>query len=334
MTEIDLLKRARPDVADPDPLTLARARLLTPEPVVRRSKGPRLVLAGALAFALAGGFLAADVLTKDKPIGATADASTFLVDAAGRTTPDAPIPPGHFRQVTLESSFTNAFTQNPTYVVTFFSRSDTWIPATPAQRFVRRTNKVTKVEFPSAAARDAARKVDPGLFNRPKATLGLSPCTVDPGGPCKAGWSTPTAEFLARQPRDPGALLAALRTSDGRTEDGVQPDVRAFEHLSTVLHSGLVPSDLRAALYRAAARIPGIQLLDDVTMNGRTGRAIGLLDKDIRTEIVISGTNGAYIGEQSVVVGSGRHLPGFHAGQIVDSASMTTRIVDSQPVVK
>jgi hypothetical protein len=181
---------------------------------------------------------------------------------------------------------------------------------------VRQGNKVVKVEFPTPAARAAARKVAPWLLTRTKPTVGLTQCGEAPGGQCKPSWITPTPQFLAGQPRDPDALLAALRK-----------DTTAIGHPS--------PPDLRAALYKAAAKIPGIQLLPDVvTLDGRHGRAIGLVETDLRHEIVIGDTNGEYIGERTVVVGSGRHMPGFHTGEVLDSASVSTRITATQPAVR
>ncbi|MEU4191058.1 hypothetical protein AB0E69_04110 [Kribbella sp. NPDC026611] len=341
MTEIDLLKRVRDDVPDPDRLALARARqqLFNPPaalPPLRRTR-PRLVLAGALAVTLAGGFLAADVITRDNAVqlGATADASTFLATAAARTGPDAPIPPGHFREIVRHTVFTETFVTNPTYQVTLFGRSEKWIPAAPARRYVQRQTKVSKVEFPTPAARAAAQKVAPYLLKTTKPTVDLSRCGEAAGGRCTPSWVTPTPEFLAKLPRDPNALLTALLADTTALGRPSPPNLRAFLHLSAVLNSGLVPADLRAALYQAAAKIPGIQLEKNVvTLDGRTGRAISLTETDLRHDIVISDA-GEYIGERTVVVnGPGRHLPGFHTGDIVDSMSVTTRITATQPAVK
>jgi hypothetical protein len=345
MTEIDLLKRVRDDIADPDPLVLARARgrLFNSPPVRRHGTRRRVLIAGGLAVALGGGFLVTDVVSRNHAVlpGATADAATFLSDAAVRTgaNPDTPIPPGHFRQITVESSMIDTFTSNPELRATIFGRTDTWIPATPTERYVRRTTKNARVEFPSAAARTAARKVAPYLFDQPRTTLGLSLCS-DPKGAgdpsrCEASWTTPTPAFLARQPRDPELLLAVLRKDTTGIGHPSTPDLRAFLHVSAALNSGLVPADLRAALYKAAAMIPGIQLGKDVvTLDGRKGRAIGFVDNDIRKELVISGDNGAYIGALDVIVGSGRHMPGLRTGDNLNSYSVSTRIVATEPAVK
>ncbi|MFD7158326.1 CU044_5270 family protein [Kribbella sp. NPDC059898] len=348
MTEIDLLKRVRDDVPDPDPYVLARTRhlLTAPEPAnPRRIVRRRVLVAGGLALTLAGGFLIADVVTRDHaaPLGATADAGTFLNDAAARigSNPDTPIPPGHFRQITVQSSMIDTFTSNPDLRATIFSRGDKWIPAKPTARYVQQGTKLVRVEFPSAAARTAARKLAPELFATPgRTTTGYAICS-DPVGPlnqsttrCEAGWTTPTPGFLAKLPRDPDALLAALRQDTTGVGHPSPPDFRAFLHLSSVLGSGLVPADLRAALYRAAAKIPGIELLNDVvTLDGHHGRAIGIVGQDVRKEIVVAPANGAFLGGRDVVV-PGHHGPGLRTGDIVSSYAVSTRIAATQPAVK
>ncbi|WP_427888856.1 CU044_5270 family protein [Kribbella sp. GL6] len=348
MTEIDLLKRVRDDVPDPDPYVLARTRrlLTAPEPAKpRRAVPPRVLVASGLALTLAGGFLIADVVTRNHaaPLGATADAGTFLSDAAARigSNPDTPIPPGHFRQITVQSSTIDTFTANPDLRATVFSRGDKWIPATPTARYVQQGTKLVRVEFPSAAARTAARKLAPELFATPgRTTTGYAICS-DPVGAlnqsstrCAASWTTPTPDFLAKLPRDPDALLAALRADTTGVGHPSPPDFRAFLHLSTVLGSGLVPADLRAALYRAGAKIPGVQLLDDVvTLDGRHGRAIGFTDQDIRKELIISPANGAFLGGQDVIV-PGHHAPGLRTGDVLSAYAVSTRITATQPAVR
>ncbi|MGZ0151025.1 CU044_5270 family protein [Kribbella sp. WER1] len=353
MTEIDLLKRVRADVPDPDPIVLARARrlLTAPAPAVHDARRPyavrpRLLVAGALTVTLAGGFLIADVVTRDHavPPGATADAGTFLNDAAAAigANPDAPIPPGHFRQITVQSSMIDTFTKNPDLRATIFSRSNKWIPATPASRYVLQGTKLVRVEFPSAAARNAARKLAPELFATPgRTTTGYASCS-DPirrsnpsSTQCQASWTTPTPAFLAAQPRDPEVLLAALRKDTTGFGHPSPPDFRAFLHLSTALESGLVPADLRAALYRAAAKIPGVQLLDDVvTLDGRHGRAIGYVGPGLRNEIIVSGTSGAFLGGRDVVLPGPGGVPGLRPGDVVTAYAVSTRITATQPVVK
>ena len=357
MTEIDLLKRIRDDVADPDPFVLARARrrMLTPPPVRRRAPRPRLLVAGGLALTLAGGFLVTDVVSHtNTPLpGMTADAGTFLADAATMTSsnPDAPIPPGQFRRITVQMSRIYPFGTNTRLRATVFSRFDTWIPAAPTRQYLMRVTENVKVDFATPEAREAARTQAPDLFDRPKPKFNRTSCgftttgnSRPPAPLCKPSWTVPTPDFLARQPRDPDALLAALRNDTAWLGAGMEPDRRAFHNMTSALGSGIVPADLRAALYQAARKIPGIQLLEDVvTLDGRRGRAIGLTQNGYRQDIIISASNGEYIGSRMVVTqdgpgpingGPGHPTKALRPGDIVYSTSVTTRITPTFPSTK
>jgi hypothetical protein len=358
MTEIDLLKRLRDDVPAADPLALARARqqLFTPAPVRRRAPRTRLLVAGGLALTLAGGFLAADVVNHNSnPLpGTVADASTFLADAASlsNANPDAPIPPGHYRQVTYQLRYIYAFGNTPDIRATVHTQIDQWRTADPTKEYPQLVHKYAKVDFETPAAEVAAHKLASDLFEHPKPRLEVTSCggisTVGnlpvPNAWCKPSWRLPTAEFLARQPRDPDALLAALRTgTDPLEPTGPDPDHKAFRRIGTALGSGLAPADLRAALYQAARKIPGIQLLDDVvTLDGRHGGAIGLVDNGFRQDIIISPSTGETIGYRVVVTpegpgklnGSPNHAEALRPGDILYATSFTTRITATAPPVR
>jgi hypothetical protein len=352
MTEIDLLKRVRDDVQDPDPLVLARARqrLLTPPPVRRRVPRRRVLVAGGLALTLAGGFLVADVVSHDSSVlpGTIADASTFLSDAAGLASanPDAPIPPGMFRRLTVRTARLTPLGSHPGLRATQYGSTDTWIPADGKPPFVTVVDRHHHVDFATPEARKIAAKEARYLLSPSKPSVMINSCGMAGRGGnivgpakqlCDASWQNPTLEFLAAQPRDPDALYVALRKN---TRMG-NPDVEAFRRIGDVLSTGIVPADLRAALYQAARKIPGIQLLNDViTVDGRRGRAIGLGDGDYRTDLLISGTNGQYLGTRIVIIKDG---PGdingnpensLQRGDILFSASATTRITSTRPPTK
>jgi len=360
MTEIDLLKRVRDDVPEPDPLVLARARqrLLTAPPVRRRVVRPRLVVAGGLALILAGGFLAADVMSRDGNSavpGATADAGTFLADAAAKAKadPEVSIPPGKFRQVTTERTFLYKFGPKKEFTATEHLRQDSWVTADPSRPYTLRIQELAKVDFATPQDKAAARRYAPFLLGHPKPRLGRATCRgvlIEPDtqtAPCTPSWEFPSPAFLAGQPRDPDELLAALRkyTPPVLPRDGVperqlelaraaamSPDQRAFGRIASALNSGFAPADLRAALYEAARKIPGMRLTDDVeTLDGRHGRAIGLaVNEGQRLDLIISPSNGQSIGSRLVDVGNGTAT-----NDVVYSAeSFTTRITPTQPLTK
>ncbi|WP_020391350.1 CU044_5270 family protein [Kribbella catacumbae] len=366
MNELDLLKQVRNDVPDPDPVVLARARqrLLSPPPV-RRTTRPRVLVAAALTLPLAGGFLAVDVISPDKsPLpGTVADASTFLADAAAQAAahPEAPIPPGQYRQVTTLQTYIYEFGPDHKFRATTLMQVDEWLPADATRQHLERVLSPVRVDFATPEAKAAARTLAPQLFQRPKPSIYRVTCkgaVIDQRtqpqvlkAPCTPDWHHPTAEFLAKQPRDPDALLAKLRNEplvkgpmtrlQDTREKNTPPDQKAFNRISGALASGILPADLRAALYQAARKIPGIQLLDDVvTLDGRHGRAIGFVYNGYRQDIIISPSNGQSLGSRLVVAdtaplnGESNVSGHLRPGDIYNATSITTQITATHPPTK
>ncbi|GAA1143692.1 hypothetical protein GCM10009630_47610 [Kribbella jejuensis] len=362
MTEIDALKRLNHDVPPADPLVLARARqrVLTPQPAKRRSTGARrMVLAGALAGTLAAGFLVNDVVTKNDGTvapGAAADAGTFLATAADQSTsaPDAPIPAGQYRRVTQRSQEGWNFGPRNEYHGTRLSVSDWWVPSTQRPPFTAISVLGAKQEFSSKAAEQLWHRTDP-LNVKPQKIQTADACAVLTGGAvvvqaqgttngCKAGWMNPSADFVARLPQDPAALLAALRKNDhtwpGLGDAPAQGDYRAFERAGSILVSGFATSERRATLYKALRGIRNIQLLPNaVNLDGKVGRAIGLVELwGIRKELIIDAKTGQFIGLREVATvtaplnGDGDPMP-LKSGDVISWTSVATRITPKHPKV-
>ena len=130
-------------------------------------------------------------------------------------------------------------------------------------------------------------------------------------------------------PKDPRALLDLIyeRTKGA----GKTPDSEAFVTIADGLRTGAVPAELRAALYKVAALIPGVKLSDrQATIDGRTGTAIGIPSPDgaARTDIIIDPDSGLVIGEQNVLL---KDYPGSPAGTVTSWTSVRTSVVDSAP---
>ncbi|TCC51056.1 hypothetical protein E0H75_13005 [Kribbella capetownensis] len=362
MNEIDLLKRVRDDVPPADPVALARARqrVLTPSPVRRFVGRRRVLVAGAVAATLAVGFLVNDVVIKDgatKP-GAVADASTFLANAAELTNanPDAPIPPGQYRQVTQRSQGTWRFGPHNSYVGTRLDVSNWWISADQKPPYTATSVLSAKKEFSSPAARTLWNKLDP-LNIKPEMIKSPYVCGVGTNGGylmlqkkdgkniCTPSWLMPSPDFLARLPRDPDKLLTALRHDGTPTKTrGQTPEslnLEAFDRVATVLASGIAPADLRAALYQAARKIPGIQLqADAVNLDGKSGLAIGLVEfLGVRKDLIIDPGTGQFLGLREVATVTGP-LNGdgdpqaLVRGDVVSWTSVSSRITPNRPVVR
>lgn len=138
-------------------------------------------------------------------------------------------------------------------------------------------------------------------------------------------------ESLEDLPRDPAALLRHIYTvtnGQGRSRDG-----EALVWIADTLRSGIVPAELRAALYKAAAGIPGVELIDNqANLDGRTGVAIGRTESDgNRQELIIDPTTGTMIGERDVVTGEAATASRVPSGTAIEWTAIVTSVTDSAP---
>lgn len=143
-------------------------------------------------------------------------------------------------------------------------------------------------------------------------------------------YGTPADEAdFAALPRDARVLLNRIyRTTLGQ---GQSPDGEALEWIAGQLRTGIVPADLRAAMYRAAALIPGVTVTEKETvLDGRTGVAIGRVEPatGARVEIVIEPQTGLMIGERRVATRTGYGIP---AGKVTESSAVTVKVVGTAP---
>jgi hypothetical protein len=82
-------------------------------------------------------------------------------------------------------------------------------------------------------------------------------------------------EDLESLPTDPDELLSVLR--EQVASGGLPGDVGVFRRIGQLLGRGDAPPELRASLYRAASRLPGIELVGPVTdPTGRLGVGVGM----------------------------------------------------------
>lgn len=157
---------------------------------------------------------------------------------------------------------------------------------------------------------------------------------VAPAGDLYEGASLTGDVDYADLPRGTDALLALiydLTTAEEGGPAGKSRDGAALTFIADTLRIGTVPADLRAALYRAAAQIPGVTITEEqATLNGSTGIAIGRLETagNVQQDIIIDLKNGQFIGEREIALDSENGLP---AGTVTHSAAVTTTVVDTAP---
>lgn len=118
---------------------------------------------------------------------------------------------------------------------------------------------------------------------------------------------------------DPSTLLAQMRAIDG----GPHTAAEDFVHVGDFLRETDASPALRAALYRAAALIPGVQLLGTVEDHfGRQGLGVALTTHDVRNELIFNSQTAALMGEQS---------SGSAAGSSSWAVYLDSNVVNSQP---
>jgi hypothetical protein len=133
----------------------------------------------------------------------------------------------------------------------------------------------------------------------------------------------------ATLPTDPDALLRRIYAdTEGQ---GQHPDDQAFDFIGETLHETILPPELLAALYRAAAKIPGVVLVkDSVDAAGRHGIAVGRTDQHgERREWIFDPATFDYLGERSYLV---RDNPAIGAkGMLTGTTAVLQRGVVDKP---
>ncbi|MFD7878901.1 CU044_5270 family protein [Streptomyces sp. NPDC059766] len=141
-----------------------------------------------------------------------------------------------------------------------------------------------------------------GLVREGGETLPINAELGDTDG-TPAGINRATYRWLGSLPTDPDKLLAYLYANTPHAE-GRGRDQAVFEQIGGLV-GGVMPPATAAALYRAAAKIPGVtaapQARDAI---GRRGLGIARDDTDygIRTEWVFDAKDYSYLGSRSYLI--------------------------------
>jgi hypothetical protein len=349
MDEIDLVRAARPSDTYPAPArAAARARLdaaiagaaapATPEPASQgwrpRRRVRRVAVAGALAVAVAVALTVTQQLSRDgaPPPAAPAANAAELADraAAAATAHPAPTPGPHqwvySRQLRVEHGGGEPFSEE------HWARVDGRKLAYPiSDRRVDHAEKVVKEtrDYRSMAGRPGC----PDPPDRIPPAVGLGRFFPDP----------------AAVPTDPDGLLAAVyrlvqdpACAPALVGDTVQD--RAFSLIDGMLQT-LLPAEVRAALFRALAKIPGVTVVQGATdAAGRRGVAFaraaaieGPGSSDwLRLEIILDRHAARYLGARQVVTrdhflpDTGRRGTWLREGQVlVSRAQLALGVVDA-----
>ncbi|SDO04744.1 hypothetical protein SAMN04487981_10856 [Streptomyces sp. cf386] len=171
--------------------------------------------------------------------------------------------------------------------------------------------------------------IDPAVNDSPEGeTLSLPD---EQGNTPEAYLNSPSYDYLAKLTTDPDALLAKIyKETEGH---GNTPDQEAFTTIGDLLGESYPPAELYSALFKAAAKIPGVVVVDDaVDAAGRHGVAVARLDETSgqREEWIFDRKTHVFLGERTVQVNTVGGEGGLiKPGTVVfTSAIMNRAIVD------
>lgn len=121
--------------------------------------------------------------------------------------------------------------------------------------------------------------------------------------PNRGGVGDPTYRFLQTLPTSPRALLSFIEQHMG----GELPrPVEAFTAIGDTIRETIAPPQVSAALYRAAALIPGVTVIKDATdAIGRHGIAVAQTYQGVRSEWIFSTGTHRYLGERDISTANG-----------------------------
>ncbi|KAB1140835.1 hypothetical protein F7R91_34395 [Streptomyces luteolifulvus] len=129
-------------------------------------------------------------------------------------------------------------------------------------------------------------------------------------------------------PTDPAALLKKIYA---RTNDESDRDQQAFTAIGDIVIEQLVPAGTSAALYRAAAKIPGVVVVDHAKdAAGRDGIALARVDQQSgeRTEWIFDRKTYAYLGSRGVQV---KQFEDIKPGTVIQRTAVLQRaVVDAE----
>jgi hypothetical protein len=121
--------------------------------------------------------------------------------------------------------------------------------------------------------------------------------------PYRGNVNDPTYWLLRSLPTDPHALL---RLVEQQMSGQLPRPEEAFTTIGDLLRESVAPPQVSAALYRAAALIPGVAVVADAAdAVGRHGVAVAFTYQGTRTEWIFSKQTLHYLGERDVDVANG-----------------------------
>lgn len=295
--------------AKADLLVAAGAREPAPEaPRAPRRRGRWMAAVGTVAAMVAGVLVVQTIQAGDHIPNAAAEQ---LNSAASKIdVVDEPLGPGEYRYVATHAWWLRA---GEGHVFLAENLLEKWVPDDDNQPWLERSHETGAYRW---VAGDEEAAKHQGLLPKP----GQPQSSTHPSCGRDCGWQVPSHAFLAGLPRDTDELYDRLRAdTDGR---GPDPDLEMVVYVADVLRSGMVPADLRAALYRVLGLVPGLEITEQVAnLDGVEGTAYGVSANGRRHDVIIDPKTGQFIGERQISENDSEQIP---AGTVTSYTSVTT----------
>ncbi len=161
----------------------------------------------------------------------------------------------------------------------------------------------------------------PGLLRQENPNVGAEDLILESTGGESLNYAT--FRYLTTVSTNPDVLLAKIYIETWGA--GPNPQQEAFVTIGDMMRESIVPADLAEALYKAAARIPGITVVDDaVDALGRHGVAIARTHAGMRTEWIFDRTTLQFLGERSVTTEQTEWGPG---DTVIGSTAVVVRAI-------
>ncbi|WPW29872.1 CU044_5270 family protein [Streptomyces atratus] len=268
------------------------------EPKARRFTMPRRAFAvPAMACALAGAvFVGASVFTSDGEGTGAADGSVLTTSVGAATTKGVP-------QLLDQISLAAAEVPDPkagqyVYIESKTANSYEKVVAGGSSLAI---DKLHRRQIWMSLDGTKGWLIDPAVNESPEGeTLSLPD---EQGNVPVATLNGPSYDYLAKLTTDPDKLLQKIyKETEGQ---GNSPDQEAFETIGDLLGESYPPARLYSALFKTAAKIPGVVVVEDaVDAAGRHGVAVARLDETSgeRVEWIFDKKTHVFLGERSVQV--------------------------------
>ena len=311
MNDLELMERFRADVAPADPVALSRARagMFRDHPVrrVRRSRWQLVPVAGLAAAATIAVAVTAWPSNGPPPAPDAAQLLRLAADEA-RQEPLLPARPDQFVFFETRVVYAEHIEKYP-------------VPVGPPRKYT------VPAGSPSAPPLDQRTQqmwlsVDGSRDGAWKGTA------VGPPGSRPLAVSAKVRHGAPAYRRDLPTEVAAMRNYLYAPGEGTgTADENAWGRVGDLLHDEYLPPDTAAALFEAAATIPGTTVRPgQVDLAGRPGVAVSRVSGEVRQDLIFDPSTHRLLGERDTTVGGPSPYP---KGTVVaESAQLRVAIVD------